>query len=77
MFVCRDFGGDRGIRTAGAVVGAVNEHEGDGAKEVIGSEIFHSCLTARLWAERRDAPLSVRQCQISIGLVFSDAAIMS
>lgn len=65
------------LETAGAVVGGVNSREGDGAREMTGSEIFHSCLMARLWAERRDAPLSVRQCQISIRLVFSDTAIMS
>lgn len=42
-----------------------------------GSEVFHSCLTARLWAERRDAPPTVRRCKISIQLVFSGKAIMS
>lgn len=77
MFVCSDSGWEWGIGTAGAVVGGVNRHEGDGAKEMTGSEIFHSCLTAHLWAERRDAPLTVRQCKISIRLVFSGTAIIS
>lgn len=41
-----------------------------------GSDVFHSCLTVRLWAERRDGPLPVRQCKNSIILVSSGTAIM-